>query len=239
MSVKKKARGDALSTDPPWLGLAVPAARQTQASLPRYRGALQPPGERRPTRGAQDPSTRYGLTAGRTPPKRVARPSSRKLGPPTKQPFGGGPFTNDPPAPVGCGAPPPLYYIHNNHPQNQPVCVPWASSTPSKLTESNTVQWISWLPHRWRTQQSAIGSVNCRIPWIIEFLNAHCAQAFGLEHVCLSVVSNGLPSVTLAAPFEGGHGFKPWPPARPSIRGRRAAAATPALLIVSMLHTVA
>jgi hypothetical protein len=93
MSVKKKARGDALSTDPPWLGLAVPAARQTQASPPRYRGALQPPGERCPTRGAQDPSTRYGLTAGRAPPKRVARPCSRKLGPPTKQPFGGGPFS--------------------------------------------------------------------------------------------------------------------------------------------------
>ena len=34
--------------------------------------------------------------------------------------------------------------------------------------------WISWFSHRWRTQRNAICHANCRIQWIIEFLNANC-----------------------------------------------------------------
>jgi len=34
---------------------------------------------------------------------------------------------------------------------------------------------MSWLLQRWRTQQTAILNVNCRILWIIETLNAPCA----------------------------------------------------------------
>ena len=41
--------------------------------------------------------------------------------------------------------------------------------------------------HRWRTQPGAISSVNCRIQWIIESLNANGALGFSQEHVCLSV----------------------------------------------------
>ena len=48
-------------------------------------------------------------------------------------------------------------------------------------------QRISWLPQRWRTQRNAIPSVNCRIPRIIEFLNAYCARGSRRGHVCLSV----------------------------------------------------
>ena len=42
--------------------------------------------------------------------------------------------------------------------------------------------------HRWRTQPAAIRNVNCRIQWIIEFLNANCAPGYPREHVCLSVI---------------------------------------------------
>lgn len=53
-------------------------------------------------------------------------------------------------------------------------------------THDNLWRWISWLVHRWRTQQNAIRSVNCRIQWIIESLNANCASGYSREHVCLS-----------------------------------------------------
>ena len=53
-------------------------------------------------------------------------------------------------------------------------------------THDNLWRWISWLVHRWRTQQNAIRSVNCRIQWIIESLNANCAFGYSREHVCLS-----------------------------------------------------
>jgi hypothetical protein len=36
-------------------------------------------------------------------------------------------------------------------------------------------QWMSWLPHRWRTQRVAIRNANCETLWIIKTLNAHCA----------------------------------------------------------------
>lgn len=39
----------------------------------------------------------------------------------------------------------------------------------------NFWQWISWLLHRWRTQQIAITNVNRRILWIIKTLNALCS----------------------------------------------------------------
>ena len=42
--------------------------------------------------------------------------------------------------------------------------------------KNNFWQRISWLSQRWRTQRNAISSVNCRIQWIIESLNAHCAS---------------------------------------------------------------
>jgi len=29
---------------------------------------------------------------------------------------------------------------------------------------------------RWRTQRNAIRNANCRIPWVIKSLNAHCAS---------------------------------------------------------------
>jgi hypothetical protein len=51
----------------------------------------------------------------------------------------------------------------------------------------NFQQRISWLSHRWRTQRNAIRNVNCRIQWIIESLNAHCALWYSGEHACLSI----------------------------------------------------
>ena len=54
------------------------------------------------------------------------------------------------------------------------------------LNYNNFWQRISWLSQRWRTQQNAIRSVNCRIQWIIESLNAHCAFWYSGEHACLS-----------------------------------------------------
>ena len=56
-----------------------------------------------------------------------------------------------------------------------------------KNARDNFWRWISWLTHRWRTQPAAISSVNCRIQWIIESLNANGALGFSQEHVCLSV----------------------------------------------------
>ena len=53
--------------------------------------------------------------------------------------------------------------------------------------KNNFQQRISWLSHRWRTQRNAIRNVNCRIQWIIESLNAHCALWYSGEHACLSI----------------------------------------------------
>ena len=47
---------------------------------------------------------------------------------------------------------------------------------------------MSWLAQRWRTQRTAIRSVNCRIQWIIRLLNAKGAvEVFPRQHVCFSV----------------------------------------------------
>ena len=47
---------------------------------------------------------------------------------------------------------------------------------------------MSWLVQRWRTQRTAIRSVNCRIQWIIRLLNAKGAvEVFSWQHVCFSV----------------------------------------------------
>ena len=54
------------------------------------------------------------------------------------------------------------------------------------LIRNNFWQRISWLSQRWRTQRNAIRNVNCRIQWIIESLNAHCALWYSGEHACLS-----------------------------------------------------
>ena len=47
---------------------------------------------------------------------------------------------------------------------------------------------MSWLAQRWRTQRTAIRSVNCRIQWIIRLLNAKGAvRVSSWRHVCFSV----------------------------------------------------
>ena len=52
----------------------------------------------------------------------------------------------------------------------------------------NFQRWMSWLVQRWRTQRTAIRSVNCRIQWIIRLLNAKGAvEVFSWQHVCFSV----------------------------------------------------
>ena len=61
-------------------------------------------------------------------------------------------------------------------------------------TIHNFRQRISWFSHRWRTQRNAIGNVNCRIPWIIESLNAPCAPWHSVEHACLSAAKSPTPS---------------------------------------------
>ena len=55
--------------------------------------------------------------------------------------------------------------------------------------KNNFWQRISWLSQRWRTQRNAIRNVNCRIPWIIESLNAPCALWYSKEHVCLRIIA--------------------------------------------------
>ena len=53
---------------------------------------------------------------------------------------------------------------------------------------NNFQQRISWLSQRWRTQRNAIRSVNCRIPWIIESLNAPCTLWYSEGYARLSVI---------------------------------------------------
>ena len=53
----------------------------------------------------------------------------------------------------------------------------WGSHlTRYEIVENNFQQRISWLLQRWRTQRNAIRNANCRIPWVIKSLNAHCAS---------------------------------------------------------------
>ena len=52
----------------------------------------------------------------------------------------------------------------------------------------NFQQRISWFWHRWRTQRNAISNANCRIQWVIESLNAHCALWYSEGHACSSVI---------------------------------------------------
>ena len=59
----------------------------------------------------------------------------------------------------------------------------------SKIYKNNFWQRISWLPQRWRTQRNAICSVNCRIQWIIESLNAHCALWYSGEHARFRIIN--------------------------------------------------
>ena len=59
----------------------------------------------------------------------------------------------------------------------------------SKIYKNNFWQRISWLPQRWRTQRNAICSVNCRIQWIIESLNAHCAPWYSGEHARFRIIN--------------------------------------------------
>ena len=44
--------------------------------------------------------------------------------------------------------------------------------------KSDPKRWIPRLVNRWRTQQSAISTVNCRFLWISRILNALCAMWF-------------------------------------------------------------
>ena len=65
----------------------------------------------------------------------------------------------------------------------------WLTTTDSKKECWNYNFWqrISWLSQRWRTQRNAITSVNCRIPWIIESLNAYCTFWYPGKYACLSI----------------------------------------------------
>ena len=65
------------------------------------------------------------------------------------------------------------------------------------LMKNNFWQRISRLSQRWRTQRIAIRSVNCRISWIIESLNAHCAFWHSGKHACLSIIIYSLSSLGL------------------------------------------
>jgi hypothetical protein len=60
----------------------------------------------------------------------------------------------------------------------------------SEITESSTntnfQQWMSWLPYRWRTQQSAISNANCRL-WVIRILNAYGTDWLSSQYACFSV----------------------------------------------------
>ena len=47
-------------------------------------------------------------------------------------------------------------------------------------------KFLRWMPRlglRWRTQRIAISNANCRIPWIIRFLNVLYAPGYSWEHV--------------------------------------------------------
>ena len=77
----------------------------------------------------------------------------------------------------------------------------------SKIYKNNFWQRISWLPQRWRTQRNAICSVNCRIQWIIESLNAHCALWYSGEHARFRII-NILKDTVLA--FLRGWIFRMW-----------------------------
>jgi hypothetical protein len=92
-------------------------------------------------------------------------------------------------------------------------CVPkflWQASLPSTIYNSfnftsasenfnnyNFQQRISWFWHQWRTQRNAISSVNYRIQWIIESLNAHCAPWYSIGHACSSVICTLKPCLVL------------------------------------------
>lgn len=45
---------------------------------------------------------------------------------------------------------------------------------------------MSWLPYRWRTQQSAISNANCRL-WVIRILNAYGTEWFSTQYACFSI----------------------------------------------------
>ncbi len=88
-----------------------------------------------------------------------------------------------------------LFFAHPLFPRQ--ACLPVGPFQPfvSKQSASNKQnngnnfqQRISWFWHRWRTQRNAISSVNCRIQWIIESLNAHCASWYSNGHACSSVI---------------------------------------------------
>ena len=51
----------------------------------------------------------------------------------------------------------------------------------------NFQRWMSRFSQRWRTQRNAIRNANCRIQWIIKFLNANCASGYSWKHACFSV----------------------------------------------------
>ena len=64
----------------------------------------------------------------------------------------------------------------------------YLSDFTQKYSFTNFQRWMSWLAQRWRTQRTAIRSVNCRIQWIIRLLNAKGAvRVSSWRHVCFSV----------------------------------------------------
>ena len=65
---------------------------------------------------------------------------------------------------------------------------------------NNFWQRISWFSQRWRTQRNAISSVNCRIQWIIESLNAHCASWYSGKHARFRINKNLTPNRCSRAP---------------------------------------
>ena len=63
-------------------------------------------------------------------------------------------------------------------------CLNWREHL-SNLIHYKFQQRMSRFPQRWRTQRNAICNANCKISWIINILNAHCASGIFPE-ACLS-----------------------------------------------------
>ena len=63
-------------------------------------------------------------------------------------------------------------------------------------------QRMSWLPQRWRTQRNAIRVANCKTPWIIKTLNAHCASGIS-PAACLSECQQTLLGMWWSDPSNG------------------------------------
>ncbi len=62
----------------------------------------------------------------------------------------------------------------------------WKANNWNFHKNTNFQQWMSWLPYRWRTQQSAISNANCRL-WVNRILNAYGTDWYSSQYTCFSV----------------------------------------------------